>query len=128
MHQPPGFVIPGEERKVLQVVKTLYGMMQGSYDFQGKMSGAYESLGYYKSLANPCVYSRTIEGVQTITSTYIDDIFGASSTKEGVERAKEEIEGCFEIKDVGDLSYILGIQVEKDETMGAISLSQEAFI
>ena len=27
MHQPPGFVVPGEERKVLWVVKTLYGMM-----------------------------------------------------------------------------------------------------
>ena len=106
MHQPPGFVVLGEERKVLQVVKTLYGMMQGSYDFQGKMSGTYESLGYYKSLADPCVHSRTIEGVQTITSTYIDDIFSASSTKEGVEREKEEIEGCFEIKDVGDLGYI----------------------
>ena len=50
MHQPPGFVVLGEERKVLQVVKTLYGMMQGSYDFQGEMSGTYESLGYYKSL------------------------------------------------------------------------------
>ena len=61
---------------------------------------------YSKSLADPCVHSRTIEGVQTITSTYIDDIFSASSTKEGVEREKEETEGCFEIKDVRDPSYI----------------------
>ncbi|EDR06651.1 retrovirus-related pol polyprotein [Laccaria bicolor S238N-H82] len=128
MRQPPGFVVPGEERKVLRVVKTLYGMMQGGYDFQVEMSGAYESLGYYKSLADPCVHSRTIEGVQTITSTYTDDIFGASSTKEGAERAKKEIEACFEIKDVGDLGYILGIHFEKDENTGAISLSQEAYI
>ena len=83
MHPPPGFVAPGEEIKVLWVVKTLYGMMQGGYDFQVKMSSAYESLGYYKSLADPCVRSHTIDGVQTITSTYTNDIFGTSSTKEG---------------------------------------------
>ena len=128
MCQPPGFVARGEEKKVLWVVKTLYSMMQGSYDFQVEMSGTYESLGYYKSLADPCVHSRTIGGVQTITSTYTDNIFGTSSTKEGAERAKEEIKACFEIKDVGDLGYILGIQVEKEETTGAISLSQEAYI
>lgn len=128
MCQPPGFVAWGEEKKVLRVIKTLYGMMQGGYDFQVEMSGAYESLGYYKSLADPCVHSHIIGGVQTITSTYTDDIFGMSSTKEGAERAKEEIKACFEIKDVGDLGYILGIQVEKEETMGAISLSQEAYI
>ena len=128
MCQPPGFVAPGEEKKVVRVVKTLYGMMQGGYDFQVEMSSAYGSLGYYKSLADPCVHSCIIEGVQTSTSTYTDDIFGASSTKEGAERAKEEIEGCFKIKDVGDLGYILGIRVEKDETTAAISLSQEAYL
>ena len=109
MCQPPGFAVRGEEDKVLRVVKTLYGMMQGGYDFQSEMSGAYELLGYYKSLADPCVHSCLIQNKHTITSTYTDDIFGASTTKEGVEKAKEEIEACFEIKDVGDLGYILGI-------------------
>ena len=128
MRQPPGFVALGEEKKVLQVVKTLYRMMQGGYDFQAEMSSAYESLRYYKSLANPCIHSRTIDGVQMITSTYTDNIFGTSSTKEGAERAKEEVEACFKIKDVGDLGYILGIRVEKDDATGAISLSQEAYL
>lgn len=128
MNQPPGFVARGEEDKVLRVIKTLYGMMQGGYDFQGEMSNAYESLGYYKSQADPCVHSRMINGEHTITSTYTDDIFGASSTKEEAEKAKKEFEACFEIKDVGDQGYILGIRVEKDEETGAISLSQEAYL
>lgn len=128
MRQPPGFVARGEEGKVLRVVKTLYGMMQGGYDFQVEMSSAYESMGYYKSLADPCVHSRVIDNEFAITSTYTDDIFGASSTKEGAKKAKEEIEACFEMKDVGELGYILGIRIEKDEHTGAISLSQEAYL
>ena len=128
MHQPPGFVMWGEENKVLHIVKTLYGMMQGGYDFQGEMSGAYKSMGYYKSQADPCVHSCMIGSEHTITSTYTNNIFGASSMKEGVERAKGELEACFEIKDVGDQGYILGICVEKDEKTGAISQSQEAYL
>ena len=128
MHQPPGFVMWGEENKVLHIVKTLYGMMQGGYDFQGEMSGVYKSMGYYKSQADPCVHSCMIGSEHTITSTYTNNIFRASSTKEGTERAKREFEVCFEIKDVGDQGYILGIHVEKDKKMGVISLSQEAYL
>lgn len=128
MRQPPGFVTWGEDNKVLQVVKTLYGMLQGGYDFQVEMSSTYESLGYYKLLADPCVHSRVIKDEFTITSTYTDNIFGRSSTKEGAKKAKEDIKACFEIKDVGELGYILGIHVEKDESTGVISLSQEAYL
>ena len=55
------------------------------------MSGAYEALGYYKSIANPCVHSRVNGNEYTVTSTYTDDVFGASSTEEGAAKAKEEI-------------------------------------
>lgn len=128
MCQPPGFVMQGEENKVLCIVKTLYSMMQGGYNFQGEMSGAYESMGYYKSQANPCVHSQMIGSEHTITSTYTNNIFRASSMKEGAERAKREFEVCFEIKDVGDQGHILGIHLEKDKKMGVISLSQEAYL
>ena len=62
MCQPPGFVTWGEENKVLHILKTLYGMMQGGYDFQGEMSSAYDSMGYCKSQADPCVHSHSLEG------------------------------------------------------------------
>ena len=125
MCQPLGFVTQGEQNKVLQVIKTLFGMMQGGYDFQGKMSSTYGLLGYYKLLADPCVHSHVIENEFTLTSTYTDNIFHTSSTKEGAEKAKTEFEACFEIKDVGELGYILGICVEKDDST---SLSQEAYL
>ena len=128
IHQPSCFVKPGEEGKVLAVDKSLYGMMQAAFDFQKQMSSTYEALGYYKSIADPCVHSRVIGDEFTLTSTYTDDVFGASSTEEGATKAKQEIENCFEIKDVGELGYILGIRVDRDEGTGAISLSQTAYL
>ena len=128
MHQPLNFVKPGEEGKVLVVDKSLYGMMQAAFDFQKQMSGAYEALRYYKSIADPCVHSRVNGNEFTVTSTYTDDVFGASSMEEGVAKAKEEIEKCFEIKDVGELGYILGICIDRDKGMGMISLSQSTYL
>ena len=128
MHQPSGFVKPGEEGKVLVVDKSLYGMMQATFDFQVQMSSAYEALGYYKSLADPCVHSQVNGDEFTLTSTYMDNIFGTSSTKAGAVKAKDEIESCFEIKDVGELGYILGIHVDRDKETGVISLSQTAYL
>ena len=128
MHQPSGFVKLGEEGKVLAVDKSLYGMMQATFDFQKQMSGAYEALGYYKSIADPCVHSRVNENEYMVTSTYTDDVFGASLMEEGAAKAKEEIEKCFGIKDVGELGYILGIRVDRDKGTGTISLSQSTYL
>ena len=98
--------------------------MQAAFDFQVQMSSAYEALGYYKALADPCVHSQVNGDEFTLTSTYMDDIFGTSSTKAGAIKAKDKIESCFEIKDVGELGYILGICIDRDKETGAISLSQ----
>ena len=88
IHQPSCFVKLGEEGNVLVVDKSLYGMMQAVFDFQKQMSSAYEVLGYYKSIADPCIHSRVIGDEFMLTSTYTDDVFGASSMEEGPRRLR----------------------------------------
>ena len=85
------------------VDKLLHGMMQAAFDFQKQISGAYKALGYCKSITDPCVHSRVNGNKFTVTSTYTDDVFGTSLMEEGAAKAKEGIEKCFEIKDVGEL-------------------------
>jgi hypothetical protein len=108
--------------------KSLYGTMDAGHNFQHEVVGAFESLGYYRSLADPCIHSRVSEdGVHTITSTYTDDIFGISSTPAGGRIASEELDLCFETKDLGEPTYILGIEITRDKDAGTISLSQRTF-
>jgi len=63
----------------------------------------------------------------TITNTYMDDVFGASKTDEEIERKKDEIGKEWEIKDVGESEYFLGMRVQQDLTSGTIRLTQRRY-
>lgn len=128
MEQAPGFVKQGEEDKVYVADKTVYGMMNGTNAWAEELSRSYNRLSYYQSRADSCVWSQRIGNELTITSTYTDDVFGASSTDTGAALAKEELSKCYEVKDLGELHFILGICIDCNATTGAISLSQHAYL
>lgn len=78
MRLPPGF--PGGEGKLALLRKTLYGLMQGGFDWYWTLDGTYTNLGYKRFCADPCVSSRIAGAEATITNTFNDDMFGLSST------------------------------------------------
>ena len=62
------------------------------------------------SCADPCVRFKKENGNYMIMDTYTDDIFGVSNTHEEGERGKDEIGKEWEIKDVGEMEYFLGMR------------------
>ena len=85
-------------------------------------------LGYYRSKADPVVWSRHANGNITVTSTYTDDTMGISSSKEEAERVKDKLGWTYETKDLGDANLILGIRIDRDRQVGTISISQRAYM
>jgi hypothetical protein len=128
---PPGAIRPEGldpmKTYVWVLDKSLYGTMDAGHNFQHEVVGSFESLGYYRSLADPCIHSRSTDGAHTITSTYTDDIFGISSTRSAGHIASDELDTCFETKDLGEPNYILGIEITQDKAAGTITLSQRTF-
>ena len=127
MKQPEGFIEPGYEDHVCKLVHTIYGTMQGAHDWYETLTETYKKLGYTTSRADPCVrYKREGDGY-TITDTYTDDVFGASRTDRKIEERKEEIGKEWEIKDVGESEYFLGMRVQQDLKEGTIRLTQRPY-
>ena len=85
-------------------------------------------LGYYRSKADPVVWSRHANGNIMITSTYTDDTTGISSSKEEAERVKDKLGWTYETKDLGDTNLVLGIRIDRDQKAGTISISQHAYM
>jgi len=102
--------------------------MQGAYDWFYLLDNAFAALGYYQSKADSCVRSRLINGEYTLMSTHTDDVFGASTTENGATEAKAELDRCFEIKDLGTPSIILGMKISQDSVTRSISLTQKAYL
>ena len=87
----------------------------------------YNKLGYKTSWADPCVWIKKEAGNYTITDTYTDDIFGASNSNEEATKRKDEIGGVWEVKDVGETEYFLGMWVQQDLTLGTIRVTQHPY-
>ena len=120
MKQPEGFVKPGYEDHVCKLIHTIHGTMQGGHDWYKTLSATFNKIGYTTSHADPCVHFKKVDGNYTITDTYTNDIFGASNTHKEGERRKDEIGKEWEIKDVGETEYFLGMWVQQDLDLGAI--------
>ena len=127
MKQPEGFVEPGYEDYVCKLVHTIYGTMQGGHDWYETLGGTFDKLEYTTSRADPCVRIKKRDGNYTITDTYTDDIFGASNSSEEAKRRKDEIGKVWEIKDVGETEFFLGMRVQQDLTAGTIWLTQRPY-
>jgi hypothetical protein len=57
----------------------------------------------------------------------MDNILGASTTEDGETMAKGKLRSRYELKDLGMVSFILGMKIERDEITGSIQLSQCAY-
>jgi len=55
-----------------------------------------------------------------------NNILGASSTIESEEKAKVELYSSYEIKDLGEVTLILGMRITRNDN-GDIILSQKAY-
>jgi len=125
MEQPKGFEEGGDDH-VWKLRKTLYGTMQGAHDWAENLDKTFEGHGFYKSRTDPQIQSRIYDDELTVTSTWTDDILGASSTIEGERLVKSQLGSSYEIKDLGKAKLILGMHIDRNP-QGDITLSQRAY-
>jgi hypothetical protein len=59
---------------------------------------------------------------------YVDDILLASSDKDLEAETKRFISSNFDMKDMGEASYVLGIEIHRDRQKGVLGLSQKSYI
>jgi len=75
-----------------------------------------------------CIYIKIKGSSFIILVLYVDDILLASSDKNLLYETKGFLSSNFDMKDLGDASYVLGIEIHRDRSKGALGLSQKAYI
>ncbi|XP_066324314.1 uncharacterized mitochondrial protein AtMg00810-like [Miscanthus floridulus] len=61
---------------------------------------------------------------ELIASVYVDDLIVIGTHAEDIDNFKREMAACFQMSDLGVLSYFLGIEVKQEE---ALTLGQSAY-
>jgi len=75
-----------------------------------------------------CIYIKIKGSSFIILVLYVDDILLACSDKNLLYETKGFLSLNFDMKDLGDASYVLGIEIHQDRSKGALGLSQKAYI
>jgi len=89
MEQPLGFDKGGD--KVWLLLKTLYRTMQGAHDWAITLDHTYTEHRYYTSKADSQVRSKVVNRELTLTTTWTNNVLGASTTPAGEVEVKEEL-------------------------------------
>ena len=59
---------------------------------------------------------------------YVDDILLATNNRGLLDEVKQFLSKNFDIKDMGDASYVIGIKIHRDRHQAILGLSQETYI
>ena len=115
MEAPPGFAADFKIGEGCRLRKTLYGLKQSPRVWFGKFVGAMISYGYKQSNSDHTLFLKKKGDKITCLIIYVDDMIITGDDLEEIESLKRNLFREFEIKDLGDLKYFLGIEVLRSQ-------------
>ena len=86
------------------------------------------SLGFMWIKCKYCLYFHQTEAGTLLTGIHINDFFLAASCLSKAATFKQQLASIWEISDLGDASFCVGIAIERDLANHHIYLSQTALI
>ena len=120
MEQPIGF--HDGTKRVCKLLKSVYGLKQSSREWYNTLKKFLESQNLRRSRIDPCIYFSP--GLAVFV--YVDDIIIAANSSEQVERLSDQFKKRFKMKDMGQPSRILGLDIV--ETRSGTHLSCRGMI
>ena len=132
MRQPPGYEEVGADgrKRVIRLRKTLYGLKQAGRRWYHKLVEIMSKLGFSRCGGDQAVFFRLCErtNVLIIVLVHVDDCSIVGKTKTLIARFKVKIAKFVEITNLGELHWILGIEVQRIREEKKILLSQKSYI
>ncbi|KAJ9556254.1 hypothetical protein OSB04_010868 [Centaurea solstitialis] len=128
MEQPEGFEDPKNPNKVCKLLKSIYGLKQASRSWNLHFDERIKEFGFAKSEFEPCVYTKFSGSIVTFLVLYVDDILLIGNDVPTLQSVKRWLSRCFQMKDLGEAAYILGIKIYRNISKRLIGLSQSTYI
>ncbi|RVX23684.1 Retrovirus-related Pol polyprotein from transposon RE1 [Vitis vinifera] len=115
MEQPPGYTDPHFPQHVCRLKRALYGLKQAPRAWFHRFSSFLLKLGFHSSQADSSlfVYHSSLGTVYLLL--YVDDMIITRSTPSLVHTFITRLSNEFSMKDLGDLHYFLGVEVQANE-------------
>ena len=133
IEQPEGYRESGRngERLIWSLNKALYGLKQSArawYDTAHKILVARLGFVRINSEHGLYVYDNKVAGVYCLLPLYADDMLIACNNMNYLKKLKKTINNIWKVKDMNEVSTILGLTIQRDRTNKTIYLHQKNYI
>jgi hypothetical protein len=110
LEQTQGFEVEDMKNHVYKLKKDLYGLKQAPRSWYGRIDSFLMSLGFTKSKADSNLYFKVMNDKPVIFLLYVDDLF-LTREENLIVDCKKNLTAKFEMKDLGLMRYLLGLEV-----------------
>ncbi|RDX88087.1 hypothetical protein CR513_30361, partial [Mucuna pruriens] len=113
---------------ICKLKKSICGLKQVSHQWYHKFHQVITSYGFEANVVDDCVYHKFSGSKYIFLVLYVNDILLTSSETSLLHETKRFLMKNFEMKDLGETSFVLEIQILRDRSQGILRLSQESYI
>ncbi|KAG3047778.1 hypothetical protein PI125_g26812 [Phytophthora idaei] len=128
MAQPDGYVDEDHPDYVCKLKRSLYGLKQSPRMWNQTIDDFMLKLGFKKCESDHCVYIKRNDQEMIFVVLYVDDLILASSSDELLESTKRVLSKRFEMTDLGELEYFLGMEIKNGRDSGEVTVRQTKFL
>lgn len=128
MRQPQEFVDKEYPNYVLKLKKSIYGLKQSGREWNLKLDETLRNIGFVPCVNEPCLYRMSHHDKLCLIAVYVDDLLICCEDKDIMLQLKGRISEVFDCVDKGQVNLFLGMQVEREGELGAITVSQSQYI
>ena len=126
MVQPEGFIDQEKPDYVCKLNRSLYGLKQAPRAWFEKLKQTLQQWGFKNSRADNSLFYLYHNEVIMLVLIYVDDIIVTGNNNTRLTQFVAALNKKFTLKDLGPLSYFLGIEACRDET--GLYLTQSKYI
>lgn len=123
--------VPIEPGKVWRLRKALYGLKQAPRQWNRKLDEFLRSVDFERSEADHSLYVHGYPATRgssyVVIAVYVDDLIIAGAEHDVLE-TKAKLAGRFKMTDMGEVQWLLGLEVHHDKERKLFKLSQSKYI
>ena len=128
MKQPPNFVDSAKSAHVCRLAHGLYGLWQSGHIWYQTLASTFKVLGFEVCTVDHAIFvSHDVEG-KVIVAALTDNLLMISNHLKKIEVVKRGLEKHFEMTDLGEAHWLLGVEIRQDCMKRTLSLSQGVYV
>ncbi|GAQ92324.1 Reverse transcriptase [Klebsormidium nitens] len=124
MQQPQGYE-QGGPNVICHLKRTLYGLRQALRAWHTRLKEELGNFEFVAFWADAALFSGVVDGERVYLIVWVDDILVAARGAERILKVKVHLTEKFDVHDLGEAIYFLGMELARDRKARTLKLTQK---